>query len=326
MAESDPPRPLNPMVHQILDRAAANSGGAATESSAALRNSLAGQSLKPVRHGGLGRNAEQFASEVYDLAIADASLAWLAAVFNTSAHDVATLQDDGLWEGRPNALITTGHHGEGALVDGRLTGRWRLVVGAEYAEWFLLSVDIGSACRVLIPRDGARIEPIGEHFGLGAAGICDVAVSELTVEPRRVLRGARPSMVVAAASAAAAVVGSADGLWRAHVEQARARLAASHGGDETTDVAAAQLGWSASDIDAAKLQITTVVAAPGNPEDVAWASQQAVARARSAADRLLDHSRHALNASDPVTRRWQDVHAGCRLAVRLMDAKSSPLR
>lgn len=27
----------------------------------------------------------------------------------------------------------------------------------------------------------------------------------------------------------------------------------------------------------------------------------------------------ALDASDPVTNRWCDVHAGCRLAVRMLD-------
>ena len=39
-----------------------------------------------------------------------------------------------------------------------------------------------------------------------------------------------------------------------------------------------------------------------------------------AADRLIANSRHGLNASDPVTALWRDVHAGCRLAVRLFAA------
>lgn len=126
-----------------------------------------------------------------------------------------------------------------------------------------------------------------------------------------------------AAGAAAAVVGSADSLWRGHVDNLRAQLAASFGGDEMTDAVAAQVAWAASDIDAATLQIT-------EPTDDlhtrVWACRQAVARARSAADRLLEHSRCALDASDPVTHRWRDVDAGSRLAVRLLDGLSPPLR
>ena len=326
MAHPDLPSALNPAVRRILDAVAAQSGIATTNSVATLNHSLQGSSLKPVRHGGLGRRPEQFASEVYDLAIADASLAWLATAFNSAASDVATLLDGGLWDGDPDALTTIGHRGTGVLVDGRLSGRWLSVVGAGYADRLLLSTDDGSGCHVLIPRDSAHLEPIGDHLGLGAAGICDVAVTELTVAPHWILREARSHTVVTPRCAAAAVVGSADGLWRAHVEQARARLATSYGSEETTDTTAAQLAWAASDIDAAKLQITVAVAAPNDPEDVAWAAQQAVARARSAADRLLGHSRHALNASDPVTRRWRDVHAGCRLAVPLIGATASPLR
>ena len=326
MAHPDLPRSLNPAMRSILDRVAAESEVETTNSVAALSHSLEDRSLKPVRDGGFGASPEQFASEIYDLAIADASLAWLAAMFNCAASDVTTLLGNGLWDGDPDALITTGHRGQGVLVDGRLSGRWRSVVGAGYADWLLLSTDDGSACHVLVPRDSAHLEPVGDHLGLAAAGICDVAVTELPVAPHRILRGAHTHTAVTSRCAAAAVVGSADGLWRAHVEHARARLATSYGGEETTDTTAAQLAWAASDIDAAKLQITTAVAAPEGPEDVAWASQQAIARARSAADRLLGHSRHALSASDPVTRRWRDVHAGCRLAVPLIDATASPLR
>jgi 3-hydroxy-9,10-secoandrosta-1,3,5(10)-triene-9,17-dione monooxygenase len=37
---------------------------------------------------------------------------------------------------------------------------------------------------------------------------------------------------------------------------------------------------------------------------------------------LLASSRHALDASDPVTNRWRDVYAGYRLAVRIIDGLS----
>jgi 3-hydroxy-9,10-secoandrosta-1,3,5(10)-triene-9,17-dione monooxygenase len=103
------------------------------------------------------------------------------------------------------------------------------------------------------------------------------------------------------------------GGWRRHVDQVRARLAISYGGDEITDDAAAQIARSASDIDASRLQIETAGFSAGMAP-----YQQAIARARGAADRLLASSRHALDASDPVTAAWRDVHAGCRLAAAIM--------
>jgi len=111
-----------------------------------------------------------------------------------------------------------------------------------------------------------------------------------------------------------AVVGSADGVWRTHVDQVRARLDISYGGDEVTDEAAAAVARAASDIDAARIQITGSV----DPATSTWAFAQSIARARGAADRLLTSSRHALDASDPVTNRWRDVHAGARLAGRII--------
>jgi 3-hydroxy-9,10-secoandrosta-1,3,5(10)-triene-9,17-dione monooxygenase len=128
---------------------------------------------------------------------------------------------------------------------------------------------------------------------------------------------------IAAAGAAAAVVGSADGVWRNHVDQVRARLDISHGGDEVTDEAAAQMARAASDIDAAKQQILASLD-PGSAarETPTWAFEQSIARARAAADHLLASSRHALNSSDPVTKRWRDVHAGCRLAAPIIASAS----
>ncbi|HEX7826214.1 MAG TPA: hypothetical protein VF477_15020, partial [Mycobacterium sp.] len=122
----------------------------------------------------------------------------------------------------------------------------------------------------------------------------------------------RDSGLITGAGATAAVVGTADGAWRTHVAQVRARLDFSYGGDEVTDEAAAEVARAASDIDAAKLQISLDAA-------TAWGFTQSVARARGAADRLLASGRHALDASDPVTNRWRDVHAGCKLANRILD-------
>jgi 3-hydroxy-9,10-secoandrosta-1,3,5(10)-triene-9,17-dione monooxygenase len=296
------------------------------ESIAALHRSVAVRALQPARYGGLALRDDEFVSLVCELAARDASLGWLTAMFNAAAYEVARLPEhtaDEIWNADPNALVATSHRAEGGLTrDRRLTGRWESVVGAEYADWLLLSAGNGGACRVLVPRRGVRVDPIGSPTGLSAAGIGDVTVSELTVDERHVFSNERDGRddvaVIAGAGMAAAVVGSADGVWRKHVDQVRAQLATSYGGEQVTDEASAQVARAASDIDAAKLQVASACELPG--EVATWAFQQAVARARGSADRLLGSSRHALDASDPVTSQWKDVHAGCRLAVRLLEA------
>ncbi len=305
-------------VREILDKVAG-------ESIAALRSSGAGRILQPSQHGGLGLSADEFVWAVYELAAVGGSLGWLAAMYNAAAHEVAGLRPHAaheVWDANPDALIAIGHRGSGDLADGRLTGRWESVVGAEQADWLLLPV--GHACRVLVPRSRVRVEPAERAAGLRTAGVGEVIVDDLAVDDGRVFTGDRDTGLIAGAGAAAAVVGSADGVWRKHVDQVRARLDFSYGGDEVTDEAAAEVARAASDIDAAKLQITGSLdpAAP-TPETATWAFAQSVARARGAADRLLASSRHALDASDPVTHLWRDVHAGCRLVVWILDGLPS---
>ncbi|OBG23370.1 hypothetical protein A5765_01175 [Mycolicibacterium celeriflavum] len=310
------PIAAHPALRGILDQLATESGAVP------LRASLAGLALRPVRYGGLGKQPGELISEIYELSAFDGSLGWLAAMFNAAADEVARLPEpaaDVVWRCAPDALIVSGYRGEGVLsTDRRLTGHWESVIGARYADWLLLSADNGAACRVLLPRSAARIEP-GDHSDLRAAGVSDVTVSGVTVDETHVFI-ADSASVIAEAGAAAAVVGSADGAWRQHVEQVRARLSTSHGGDEVSDASCAQVAWAASDIDAAKLQITASL----QLSDTAArrrAHQQAVARARGAADRVLASSRHALDAADPVTRLWRDVQAGGRLAVRLFERR-----
>jgi 3-hydroxy-9,10-secoandrosta-1,3,5(10)-triene-9,17-dione monooxygenase len=269
----------------------------------------------------LGLSADEFVSAVCELAAVDGSLGWLAASYNAAAHQIAGLAPPAaheVWDANPDALIAMGHRSSGDLVNGRLTGQWESVVGAEQADWLLLSA--GHACRVLVPRSRVQVEPADRPAGLSAAGVGDVIVGDLAVQDGRVFTGNHDTGVIVGAGAAAAVVGSADGIWRKHVDQVRARLDISHGGDEVTDEAAAAVARAASDIDASKLQITGALDSATGPEAAAWAFAQSIARARGAADLLLASSRHALDASDPVTNLWRDVYAGCRLAVRIIDA------
>jgi 3-hydroxy-9,10-secoandrosta-1,3,5(10)-triene-9,17-dione monooxygenase len=292
-----------------------------SESIAALRSSGASRMLQPLQHGGRGLPVDEFVWAVCELAAHDGSLGWLAAVYNAAAYEVAGFHaGHELWDATPDALITAGHLGAGNLNDGKLTGRWESVVGAEQADWLLLPV--GSACRALVPRGHVRVEPADRPAGLATAGIGEVIVDDLAVDDGRVFTGDRGAGLIAGAGAAAAVVGSADGVWRKHVEQVRARLDVSYGGDEVTDEAAAEVARAASDIDAAKLALTGSLD-PAAPQTAIWGFTQSVFRARGAADRLLASSRHALDASDPVTDLWRDVHAGCRVAGRILAALAS---
>ena len=149
----------------------------------------------------------------------------------------------------------------------------------------------------------------------------DAGAVEVTVAAA----SAQPAYVRAAIGAAAVVVGSADGMLRQHIRQLRTQLAVSPGAASVTDAVAAQIARAASDIDAAKLQITELPSTRDDLNSVVGPCRQAVARARAAADHLLEHSRHALDASNPATQRWRDVEAGSRLAVRLLDALGAPL-
>lgn len=255
--------------------------------------------------------ADEIVAEVCEIASADGSDGWLAASFKTAAYVLA--QHSSQLE---DSLVAKAFRGTGTLNRRTgLTGRWESVVGAHQAAWLLLPVARGR--QVLVPATAAVLESVNGVAGLHQAGIRDVTVSGADSDRCRVIDG-DAGQVLGQAAAAAAVVGSAEGVLRLHVEQVRARLATTHGGGEVTDAAAAQLAWAASDIDAARLQVADSVAS--DLEAAAWAHRQAVARARDAADRLIANSRHALSASDAVTGMWRDVHAGCRLAVRLFGA------
>lgn len=291
----------------------------ATESVAVLHDSMVGRILQPARWGGIALPADGFIAAICELAALDGSRGWLTAVLNTAAHEVAAMSThlaDELWGADPNTLITTGYRAVGRLTaGGRLTGRWECVVGAEYADWLLLTADRGGICRVLIPRSAVHLGPAGEPNGLAAAGIRDVTVSDAAVAKGHIFASPTDRVaMISAAGAAVAVVGTADGVWRRQVDQMRRRLATSGGG--VAESASAQLARAASDIDAAKLQVTTSLEHYGDLRAATYAYRQAVIRARDAADGLLGSSHHALDAADPVTRQWRDVHAGYRLAVQ----------
>lgn len=263
--------------------------------------------LQPSAHGGRGLALDEFLATVGEIAATDGSAGWLAGSHGVAALALTPTQSARVWGTRPNALVTIAHRGSAQLTGGRLSGHWESVVGAAHADWFLL--ECGGRL-VLVPESGVDVAVRTRPATLGGAGIGEVTVTDFTVDDRHT---AEVDRVVAAAAAATIVVGSALGGWRRHVEQVRARLAISYGGDEIADEAAAQIARSASDLDASRLQIVTAGSAGGTAPYA-----QAIARARGAADGLMAGSRHALDASDAVTAAWRDVHAGCRLAAAVM--------
>ncbi|MDX1884540.1 hypothetical protein [Mycolicibacterium sp. 120270] len=311
------PAGMGAAARAVVDAAAAGSV-------AALHGSAASRMLQSEWRGGLALPAGEFVAAVAELAAVDGSLGWPVAMVNAAAYEVDTLYPnaaDDVWSADPHALIVTSYQAGGRLRDGVLTGRWKAVVGAEFADWLLLSVRDAAASRVLVPRGTASIDPLDSLTGLHAAGICDVTVSALPVDDGRIFawRNYDDVAMVAGAGITAAVVGAADGVWRRHVDQLRELLATSHGGQQVTDEASAQLGRAASDIDAAALQIRTAIQRRDDNAAATRAYRQAVERARGAADRILGSSRNALEASSPVSCQWRDVHAGCRLAAQLLD-------
>lgn len=305
------------VVREILGKLAP-SDLVAAESLVGLHGSLIGQAFRPARYRKWDMDADEFVERVCELAAVDGSLGWLAAMFNSAAGEVAALGDRvvrTVWDPNPDAVVTAAHRGSGALdPDGRLTGTWELVVGAEYAEWLVLPINDDGATGVLVPREAARIELIDKPSVLVSAGLGDVTVVGWAVDDGHAFERDRHAVTIGLAGAAAAVTGAAEGVWRRHVEQMRTRLATSYSGDELANSAPAQVGRTASDIDAARLQIAEALRRPATEASESGVYEQAVARACASADRLLANSRHALERDDPATRLWRDVHAGRRLA------------
>ncbi|MGV0815589.1 hypothetical protein ABQF34_26875 [Mycolicibacterium boenickei] len=316
-----------------------DSGPSATESIALVRDSETSRLLQPARYGGRAVSAAEFVSAVADLAERDGSAGWLAAAVNTGAYQVARLDEptaERVWGADPGALVAVCGDPAGQLTgrrgQHRLTGHWESVTGAQIADWFLLSAQEDDSVRyVLVPREAVRVDgPVGLR-GLHDAGIGDVTVSDAVVDDSTVFAhhddnpsgtaefdDVQPAPgIVAGAGQAAAVVGAASGVWRAHVGQVRQRLATSYGSEDTTELtsSAVLVARAESDIDAARLQLTASLGATA--ADAAMAHRQAVTRVRNAADQLLSSgSRHALDTTDPVARLWLDVLAGYHLTIR----------
>lgn len=313
--------------------AAAVAVASAGELIAVLRDSGELRVLQPAAYGGRSGTVEQFLAVVGGLAGHDGAAGWVAAATGAAAHEIGGAQAElaaSVWGPERGALVSGCYQGRGALTGSgavrRLSGRWQSVIAARYADWLLLPAD-DAGCRVLVPRSAAQVTPISGPAVVQRAGLGDVSVTDLVVERHHILQpdsGAGISArILLSAGAAVAVVGSADGAWRNHVEQVKERLASSYGGEEIADHAAStiQVARTASDIDAAGLQIIGSVRDVEDLSTAVRAHRQAIARARDAADALLGSSRrHALDESDPVSRLWGDVHAGCRLAVGLFDS------
>ena len=313
------PRKVPTALHTAL-------AGVEAESLAALADPISGRLLRPVQHDGAGADEADLVELVLRVAAIDASVGWLAAAFNSAARDLGELAPAAaadIWRTNPAALVTSANQVGGRLSRQlRLTGRWGPVVAGTFADWFLLPVGGPARPRLcLAPRGALDIAAPTGRGGLAAAGISEVAVTELALQDWHVIGG---SMTVSRAATAAAVVGSAERMWRSHVERTRARMSGAQVSDELPEAVARHVARASSDIDAAKLQVLSSVDPRCDGTHAVFAQTQAAARARDAADRLLGSGRHALQAADPVTRHWRDVHEGYRLAMGSTPVSADP--
>ena len=274
-------------------------------------NEVAVRTLQPTRFGGLGQTFSDLIATVGDIAAHDGLRALRIAMLNSGAHEVAERSDvSALVWADPKALIATAFSGDGTLADGQLSGRWTSVIGAAEANWLLLPVAGKQGQRVLVARDHVEVTSTASN-GLA----CDIAASAAPVD--HVFSDVcEPAVISVGVGLAAAALGAAHGLWRAHVNQVQARLA-TEGGPEVDDGAAATVARVAADIDAARLQLRSATsrALPA----ALWSCRQVIARSVGAADQLLASSRYSLDATNPATELWRDVQTVANLANLVFD-------
>jgi len=184
------------VIALIADRAAAadQSGHLDPEVVAALAATGINRLLLPVELGGCAVSPRRTVEVVEQLAAADGSTAWAAAIgFGTSLF-AGYLPPDGAAEvfadpDRSNASMFAPTAEASDAPDGtvRLTGRWPFTSNCEQAAW------IGLAARfpgepaprlVFLPRSEVTIHPTWDVAGLRATASHDTSVTDIVVDRR----------------------------------------------------------------------------------------------------------------------------------------------
>jgi alkylation response protein AidB-like acyl-CoA dehydrogenase len=180
----------------IADRAAAadGSGHLDPEVIAALAATGINRLLLPVELGGLAVSPRRTVEVIEQLAAADGSTAWAAAIGFGTNHFAGYLPPGGAAEvfadpDRSNAAMFAPLGDVTKAPDGtvRLTGRWPFTSNCEQAAW------IGLAARfpgepaprlVFMPRSDVTIHPTWDVAGLRATASNDTSVADVEVDRR----------------------------------------------------------------------------------------------------------------------------------------------
>lgn len=180
----------------IADRAEAadESGHLDPEVVAALAATGINRLLLPAELGGFAVSPRRTVEVVEQLAAADGSTAWAAAVGFGTSHFAGYLPPDGAAEvfadpDRSNAAVFAALAEVTGAPDGtlRLTGRWPFTSNCEQAAWLGLAARFPSepAPRlVFLPRSEVTIHPTWDVVGLRATASNDTSVADVEVHRR----------------------------------------------------------------------------------------------------------------------------------------------
>lgn len=211
----------------------------------------------------------------------------------------------------------------------RLDGRWSAVTGAAQASWLVVAArrrtdgEPGRVGLALVEASACRLEESVDSVGLTASGAQEVSASSIPLAAFAWAEtGQRTGdLVPVGAAVAMALVGAARGALDTHLEQTRARVALSHGGEDVTarDLSPARVARAASSLDAAALVLRGPADPDALPRDPFDDQLFAVERAAEAAGLVFSSVRgHALDNDDPVARLWRDVRVGAQHARALI--------
>ena len=200
----DLPELLRPVIEEHRD-AADQRGRMPDELARALRDAGALGLYTPRELGGSEATTSGVLEMLAGLGRIDGPTAW--TVWNLNMGFLAGLLDPAavaeVWSGGPDPVIAnSGQPGALTPVEGgaRLSGRWRIVSGADVAEWFSLAAmypaDTGAASAgfgaglqlALVPRSAATVEQTWDVVGMRGTGSQTVVVDDVLV-PARMLFG-----------------------------------------------------------------------------------------------------------------------------------------
>jgi indole-3-acetate monooxygenase len=184
------------IVALIADRAAAadESGHLDPEVVAALAGTGINRLLMPAELGGYAVSPRRTVEVVEQLAAADGSAAWAAAIGFGTNHFAGYLPPDGAAEvfadpDQSNASMFAPLTEATAAPDGtvRLTGCWPFISNCEQAAWLGLAARFPGepAPRlVFVPRSNVTIHPTWDVAGLRATASNDTSVADIEVHRR----------------------------------------------------------------------------------------------------------------------------------------------